>query len=300
MASVQVRASTPLSRAGPTEQMPPPAARRGEGPSGKPQALTAYLPGPLAGVYARKKNITQLHAWQAECINQNGGAALRGGSLLYCAPTSGGKSLVAEVLLLRRLDRVRHERRFAILVMPLIAVCEEKVALLEELLAPLNRRVLRNFGSLGIDKKNLPGPETGVIVCTTEKAYSLVNRLVEEGRLDLVTMMVVDELHMVGDPRRGPNLERMLISLRHAARAQHGTQRGEGAPMQLVGMSATLPNLDSIGKWLGADVFKTTFRPVELYKYLVLENESSHAEQSKLSSRDPPKAIIQRALLFRH
>lgn len=296
MASVQVRASTPLSRAGPTEQMPPPAARRGEGPSGKPQALTAYLPGPLAGVYARKKNITQLHAWQAECINQNGGAALRGGSLLYCAPTSGGKSLVAEVLLLRRLDRVRHERRFAILVMPLIAVCEEKVALLEELLAPLNRRVLRNFGSLGIDKKNLPGPETGVIVCTTEKAYSLVNRLVEEGRLDLVTMMVVDELHMVGDPRRGPNLERMLISLRHAARAQHGTQRGEGAPMQLVGMSATLPNLDSIGKWLGADVFKTTFRPVELYKYLVLENESGHAEQPKVSSKGPPRAVIQRAV----
>ena len=294
--SVQARTSAPLSRAGPSEQMPPPASGRGEGPSGKPQALTAYLPGPLAGVYAKKKNITQLHAWQAECINQNGGAALRGGSLLYCAPTSGGKSLVAEVLLLRRLDRVRRERKFAILVMPLIAVCEEKVALLEELLAPLNRRVLRNFGSLGIDKKNLPGPETGVIVCTIEKAYSLINRLVEEGRMDLVTMLVVDELHMVGDPRRGPNLERMLISVRHAALTQTGTQRGEGAPLQLVGMSATLPNLDSIGKWLGADVFKTSFRPVELYKYLVLEKESSHAEQSKLSSTDPPKAIIQRAV----
>ena len=294
--SAQARIAAPLSRAGPSEQMPPPASGRGEGPSGKPQALTAYLPGPLARVYAKKKNITQLHAWQAECINQNGGAALRGGSLLYCAPTSGGKSLVAEVLLLRRLDRVRRERKFAILVMPLIAVCEEKVTLLEELLAPLNRRVLRNFGSLGIDKKNLPGPETGVIVCTIEKAFSLVNRLVEEGRMDLVTMLVVDELHMVGDPRRGPNLERMLISVRHAALAQNGAQRGEGAPLQLVGMSATLPNLDGIGKWLGADVFKTSFRPVELYKYLVLENESSHAEQSKLSSRDPPKAIIQRAV----
>jgi replicative superfamily II helicase len=38
---------------------------------------------------------------QAECLNQPG--VLDGSNLVYCAPTSGGKSLVAEVLMLRRL-----------------------------------------------------------------------------------------------------------------------------------------------------------------------------------------------------
>lgn len=38
---------------------------------------------------------------QAECLNQQG--VLGGSNLVYCAPTSGGKSLVAEVLMLRRI-----------------------------------------------------------------------------------------------------------------------------------------------------------------------------------------------------
>ena len=41
------------------------------------------------------------------------------------------------------------------------------------------------------------GPEVGVIVCTFEKANTLINRLVEQQQLGRISCIVVDELHMV-------------------------------------------------------------------------------------------------------
>jgi replicative superfamily II helicase len=43
--------------------------------------------------------------------------------LVYCAPTSGGKSLVAEVLMLRR---ILTTNRPAMLVLPFVSICSEK------------------------------------------------------------------------------------------------------------------------------------------------------------------------------
>lgn len=40
--------------------------------------------------------------------------------------------------------------------------------------------------------------DTAVAVCTIEKANSLVNKLLEEGRLSELAILVIDELHMVG------------------------------------------------------------------------------------------------------
>lgn len=34
--------------------------------------------------------------------------------------------------------------------------------------------------------------------------------------------------------------------------------------LQLVCLSATLPNIESLAKWLDASLYKTAFRPVEL------------------------------------
>lgn len=54
-----------------------------------------------------------------------------------------------------------------------------------------------------------------VAVCTIEKANSLVNRMVEEKSLDQIGIIVVDELHMVGDPHRGYLIELLLTKIRY-------------------------------------------------------------------------------------
>ena len=60
---------------------------------------------------------------QAACLMQSG--VLTGSNLVFCAPTSAGKSLVAEVLMLRRL---LSEKRACVLVLPYVALCAEKVS----------------------------------------------------------------------------------------------------------------------------------------------------------------------------
>jgi ATP-dependent helicase YprA (DUF1998 family) len=59
------------------------------------------------------RGVCTMYPWQAAALEGGEG----GGNLVYCAPTSGGKSLVAEVLLLRRLlaagDAARRHGRKA-------------------------------------------------------------------------------------------------------------------------------------------------------------------------------------------
>lgn len=68
-------------------------AARGSGPP--PLELVVWgVPRAAAAVYA-SKGLTRMYDWQAEALAADGVA--HGRSLVYCAPTSGGKSLVAEV-----------------------------------------------------------------------------------------------------------------------------------------------------------------------------------------------------------
>ena len=64
---------------------------------------------------------------QAECLCQPD--VLLGKNLVYCAPTSGGKSIVSEILALRRL--LTTGKPF-MLVLPFVALCNEKAVSVEK------------------------------------------------------------------------------------------------------------------------------------------------------------------------
>ncbi|XP_020536582.1 helicase and polymerase-containing protein TEBICHI isoform X2 [Jatropha curcas] len=236
--------------------------------------LGDWLPPEICTIYKRK-GILKLYPWQVDCLQVDG--VLERRNLVYCASTSAGKSFVAEILMLRR---VISTGKIALLVLPYVSICAEKAEHLESLLEPLGRHVRSYYGNQG--GGTLP-KDTSVAVCTIEKANSLINRLLEEGRLSEIGIIVIDELHMVADQSRGYLLELMLTKLRYASgegnsesssgESSGTSSKGDAAHgMQIVGMSATMPNVAAVADWLQAALYQTEFRPVPLEEFIKVGN----------------------------
>jgi Superfamily II helicase len=108
-----------------------------------------------------------------------------------------------------------------------------------------------------------------VIVCTSEKADSLMHH--DPDYFNDIAVMVVDEIHNVGNPTRGPTLE-VLCTI----------SRMVNPELQIVGLSATLKNADVIGKWLNATVIKSDFRPVPLEKNIVFKDKIMNEDMEEI------------------
>jgi replicative superfamily II helicase len=120
------------------------------------------------------------------------------------------------------------------------------------------------------------------------QANSLVNSAIEDCSITKLRAVVLDELHMVDDGRRGYLLELLTTKLLCL-----------GQPIQIVGMSATLSvsvslppafrprsdscssNLQNIGllkTWLDAHSYETHYRPVPIHEHLVYDGKIYAAE----------------------
>lgn len=74
-----------------------------------------------SGKNHNKHEELRLFHWQRECLYST--SALRGGNLVYCVPTGGGKTLVAELVILKTVLQLKKQ---AIYVMPYVSLVQEK------------------------------------------------------------------------------------------------------------------------------------------------------------------------------
>lgn len=162
------------------------------------------LPEEVVRTYEEELGVRQLFPWQVECLEAGDGAVLRErANLVYSAPTSGGKTMVAELLMLRALTH-SVEAGTALLVVPFIALAEEKARYLRRAWAALELGV-KCFHSDALDSSL--SESVHVAVCTIERANALVNRLLERGELGRLRAVVVDEMHLIADEHRGFMIE---------------------------------------------------------------------------------------------
>ncbi|KAH7641918.1 dna polymerase theta-like protein [Dermatophagoides farinae] len=165
--------------------------------------------------------------------------------------------MVADILLFKTL---LERRKKAIIVLPFVSLSLEKV----ENLKPLFNQVGIRIDCFAGQTNPLGGiQEVDVAVCTIEKANNMINRLIEEREMYRIGLVIVDELHMIGDTSRGYILELMLSKLIYMKLNVDLRQ------LQIIGMSAIIPNLNDIAKWLDAELFVTDYRPVPLNEHVV-------------------------------
>ncbi|XP_031783753.1 DNA polymerase theta isoform X2 [Nasonia vitripennis] len=227
----------------------------------------------------KARGIKTMFPWQVECL-ANKKILEENKNLVYSAPTSAGKTLVAEFLMLKT---VLERKKKAIFILPFVSVVREKMFYFQDLLSDSGVRVEGFMGGVA--------PAGGfsavhIAIATIEKANSLVNRLMEDGDLVTLGAVVIDELHLLGDPGRGYLLELLLTKLRYM------TLSVEEVDIQLIGMSATLPNLPLIADWLDAELYKTDFRPIPLNEQCKFGSSLLDAKKNIIRELQPAPDIV--------
>lgn len=241
--------------------------------------LLGDLPPEVHAFYCQR-GITQLYACQRECLLASNNSAQANPNLLFLMPTSGGKTLVAEILALKTM---LLQRKDAILILPYVAIVEEKIQTLQPLADCIGFHLEMYASHYGrvppLQRRD--GSRT-LFVATIEKSHVLISSLLEKRRLGRLGLCIVDEVHMLGYGLRGGLLEMVLVTLLHHAFRS----------VRIVAMTATIGNKEDIAKFLCAQIVVSNQRPVQLQEYVLYKGSvfntsalSSCIEESKQETR---------------
>jgi len=182
--------------------------------------------------------ITDLYPPQVACIERG---VLSGKNLLIAIPTASGKTLVAEMAMHHHAAQGGR----CLYIVPLKALASEK---------------FDEFGGKGLkvgiatgdyDRRDEFLGRNDIIVATSEKVDSLVRN--RAPWLGSITLLVIDEVHLLDDADRGPTLEMVITKLRYL-----------NPGMQVIGLSATIGNPEILAAWLDGEAVTSSWRPVEL------------------------------------
>lgn len=175
---------------------------------------------------------------------------LEGKDGLIVAPTSAGKTLIAELALLRAVLQGGR----ALLALPTRALVEDKVADLEDAYAHLGLRIIAGTRDRREHDWALGRRDYDVAVVVYEKLASLL--VSHPDYLDGVALVVLDEMQTLADPVRGWHGHWITHCLGEAKEAR-------GAP-QALGLTADRRSAASLAKSLGCPLLVEEERPVPL------------------------------------
>ncbi|MBD3191965.1 MAG: DEAD/DEAH box helicase [Candidatus Heimdallarchaeota archaeon] len=188
------------------------------------------------------RGIQELYPPQAEAIKAG---LLAGENIVLAIPTASGKTLVAELAMLRS---ILVQGGKALYLVPLKALAAEKNEEFSEYQS-LGIKVIQSTGDFDSNDYRLGNYD--LIICTNEKVDSLLRH--DVAWVNDISVIVVDEVHLIDDSHRGPTLEVVLARLKRIL-----------PTTQILALSATINNADEIAEWLEAKLIQSDWRPVKL------------------------------------
>ena len=174
---------------------------------------------------------------------------LKGDNIVVCAPTASGKTLIGEMALINAfLNGLK-----GVYTTPLKALAYEKYIEFS-FWERYGARVGISMGDYEVTEEEVERlGRYNIIVTTYERLDSILRR--RPYWIKNVGVIVVDELHMLGDESRGHIVEMILT-------------RAKTLGIQVIGLSATVGNPEEIALWLKAKLVKSSWRPVKLYEVI--------------------------------
>lgn len=207
-------------------------------------------------------------------------------NLIITTPTSSGKTAMAEMVIARQFAIGRA----AVYVSPLKAVTSEKHQEWTDAAHPFSeRRTVIMTGDYQLGPKQIGKlAEADLVLMTSEMLDSRTRKSGDEGSdwMSRVGAIVVDEAHLLGTDR-GPALEAGLMRFTEKCAAK------------VVFLSATMPNVRQVEKWLsGLNGMPTVtvdlpWRPVELRMHW-LPYRHSGSPRVKDERFDAVREIVER------
>jgi helicase len=210
--------------------------------------------------------------------------ALEGKNIVLASPTASGKTLIAELVILKS---ILEKGGKALYLTPLRALASEKYeefqkyATLEK--SPGEKlRVAVTSGDY--DRSDIYLAKYDVIISTNEKADSLLRH--RSPWIADVSVVIADEVHLITEADRGPTLEVVLTRLLKI-----------NPHLQIIALSATIKNAKEMAEWLGAVPITTEWRPVPLREGVFYDGEIQFKDgSSRLIPREDINPVFSTAL----
>jgi len=194
------------------------------------------------------EGLDQLYPPQEDAMKAG---VLDGKNLVLASPTASGKTLVAEICILKH---VLERNGKAIYLAPLRALASEKFKEFQrysDIKKPSGERLRIGMSTGDYDSSDPWLGRYDIIISTNEKADSLLRH--RAPWMNELSLVVADEIHLLTEHERGPTLEVVLTRLTEI-----------NPNIQVLALSATVRNAEEVGQWLHAGSVTTDWRPVPL------------------------------------
>ena len=185
------------------------------------------------------RGIKKLNPIQVQALKKG---VLDGKNIVVAAPTASGKTLIAELALIKQ----ARSPNIGLYLVPLRALASEKYTELKQW-SVLGLKIGITTGDY-----ESPGEYLGnynIIVATYERFDSILR--LKPRWLHRIKVVVIDELHMINDSERGPVLEIIVARLKRVN-------------VQIIGLSATIGNPGDLANWIDAELVYSNWRPIKL------------------------------------